>query len=233
MINNETSTGSSLDLKPGTEETGVNETDYNKVLNSAITVMKGMFKEKTMEIEQDISKFKERVDSEIKNNKETVEKIENKQIRTIETLAIFVALFTFISVEFQLFKYYQSPQAISGLTLIFLGSLLTFLTVLDFVLNINLPIIKTKKIPGYLESMVDKVRKTIGTEETIEFSWFKSSSWGPAIKIKYMPLISLWFIFIMSGTLLFICSNQNSKLNSYPENNSSVKIENNTFIPKN
>lgn len=59
-------------------------------------------------------------------------KIENQKLTIIETLGIFVALFTFISIDFQVFKSYRNPFAISGLTLILLGSVAFIISVFDF-----------------------------------------------------------------------------------------------------
>ena len=50
-------------------------------------------------------------------------------------MGIFVALFTFISIEFQVFRSYRDPHAISGLTLIFLGAIFLFLVIFDYLLN--------------------------------------------------------------------------------------------------
>lgn len=50
-------------------------------------------------------------------------KIEESKIKTIETLGIFVALFTFIGVEFQVFKSFTGWEAAASLTFILLGAL--------------------------------------------------------------------------------------------------------------
>lgn len=78
------------------------------------------------------------IETHLNDIKTDVEKsLENKQIKIIEGLGIFVALFTFISVEFQVFKIYTHPYSIIGITFIFLGSLLILISVLDFLLNFN------------------------------------------------------------------------------------------------
>lgn len=79
-----------------------------------------------------------RIENDLNYIKTDVEKsLENKQIKIIEGLGIFVALFTFISIEFQIFKIYTHPYSIIGITFIFLGSLLILISVLDFLLNLN------------------------------------------------------------------------------------------------
>jgi hypothetical protein len=57
--------------------------------------------------------------------------IDNQKLTIIEALGIFVALFTFISIDFQVFRSYRDYHAISGLTLIFLGSISLFIIVFD------------------------------------------------------------------------------------------------------
>jgi len=80
------------------------------------------------------------------------QKIDSSRIKIIETLGIFVALFTFVSVEFQMFRIFHTPSSIGGLTLILLGSLISFLLVLDFVINSS-DNIKTKFYPMVIFSV--------------------------------------------------------------------------------
>jgi len=85
-------------------------------------------------------KFREISEETIREYAEPVfkklkEEIEKSKLKIIETLGIFVALFTFISVEFQTFRIYQDPKEISGLTLILLGALLFFILIFDLILN--------------------------------------------------------------------------------------------------
>lgn len=58
------------------------------------------------------------------------QKIEERDRHTIETIGIFVALFTFISIEFQLFRSLTSVAAVFGLTLVIFGALLAFVLLL-------------------------------------------------------------------------------------------------------
>ncbi len=133
-------------------------------------------------------------------------KIEGSKLKVVETLGIFVALFTFISIEFQVFRSYENTIAISGLTLIILGSLTFFVIILDFVLNVNLSFLKTKKKSGLIESSLITMRNIMGVEETVEFYWFKPSTWGQTVRIKTLPLISLSILLIFIGVFLFVRS---------------------------
>lgn len=88
----------------------------------------------------------------LKNLKKELKiEIENSKLSTVETLGIFVALFTFVSIEFQVFRSYRDYQAISGLTLIFLGSIFLFLIFFDYLIiqtkniNENINLRKNKK----------------------------------------------------------------------------------------
>lgn len=77
--------------------------------------------------------FKIKIDNAIKETeKDLNKKIDNSKLTVIESLGIFVALFTFISVEFQVFRSYRNAFAISGLSLILLGSISFLLIIFDF-----------------------------------------------------------------------------------------------------
>lgn len=77
----------------------------------------------------EIDKYESRIEK-IKDGLD--KKIDDSKIRVIETLGIFVALFTFVSIDFQVFKSYKDPLTISGLILILLGSLSMFIVLLDY-----------------------------------------------------------------------------------------------------
>lgn len=80
--------------------------------------------------------FKTVVNDVVRNTEEKLrDKIDDSKLKTIETLGIFVALFTFVSVEFQIFRIFHTPASIGGLTAILLGSLLFFSIILDYVLD--------------------------------------------------------------------------------------------------
>ena len=62
-------------------------------------------------------------------------KADERQIKSIEVLAIFVAIFTFISIDMQVFKSDISVLSAMGISLITLGSLLLFILVLRWIIN--------------------------------------------------------------------------------------------------
>jgi len=55
--------------------------------------------------------------------------------KNVEILAIFVALFTFISIDMQVFKFDISMLSAIGITLLTLGSLLFFILILHWIIN--------------------------------------------------------------------------------------------------
>lgn len=175
-------------------------------------------KDETKDAQKNIDKLEGRIER-------SIDKADEKQIKIIETLGIFVALFTFVSIEFQLFNKYQNPQAIAGLTLILLGSLLTFITALDFVLNFDkLKVKKTKTISGSISSAFRAARAISGYSEEIEFNWFKPATWGDAVKIKTIPLIILWTIFIVTGVILFSLSTSDNTADTKDKNAISISV---------
>lgn len=70
---------------------------------------------------------------EIRNSvAESRKQIENQKLTIIETLGIFVALFTFVSVDFQVFKSYRNPFAVAGLSMLLLGAISFLVIIFDF-----------------------------------------------------------------------------------------------------
>lgn len=78
------------------------------------------------------SRFEEKINNFEIQIEKINNRIENQKLTIIETIGIFVALFTFISIDFQVFKSYRNPFAISGLSLILLGSISFLLILFDF-----------------------------------------------------------------------------------------------------
>lgn len=128
-----------IEIESGKTDSLSNQTiDLDKKINEQITE-KFIFLKK---LQDDFTKLKQKTEVDLKKYKREIEdnkhnledKIENGRLSTIESLGIFVALFTFISIEFQVFRSYRNPFAISGLTLIFIGSIFLFLVVLDYLI---------------------------------------------------------------------------------------------------
>ncbi len=87
------------------------------------------------DIEEDFKKKSEKIKDEIKTSEDRLnKKIDDSKLKIIETLGIFVALFTFVSIDFQVFRAYKNPWSIGGLILILLGSLTMFLILLDYLI---------------------------------------------------------------------------------------------------
>jgi tetrahydromethanopterin S-methyltransferase subunit B len=130
-------------------------------------------------------------------------KIDDSKTRVIETLGIFVALFTFISVEFQALRSLQDTADIAGITLIFLGGLLLFVTVLDLILNVNLQFFKRKSVKG--AGTLRRLGEVIsGRGEIVPLKWTDPNTWGEAMKFKILPLIFVEAVLIVGGVYLLI-----------------------------
>ncbi len=82
------------------------------------------------------------------------EKITEFKIKTIEILAIFVALFTFVSVDIQIFKSEISFYTAIGFSLIMLGSLLLFILTLYVFIDLSAHQNKSKLIVGFIFMVV-------------------------------------------------------------------------------
>lgn len=101
--------------------------------------------------------IKEKIQGTVDDVKKELEnKIESSKLTIIETLGIFVALFTFISIDFQVFRFYRDPRAISGLVLIFLGSIFLFIIFFDFFILRNQT---HSKVGGVYNDKFDSIYK--------------------------------------------------------------------------
>lgn len=70
-----------------------------------------------------------------RRTRDTARNTEHVKSQVFNSLAIFVALFTFISIEFQLFKTQTDWNIAFVITLIFSGMLLNFVLVFDYLIN--------------------------------------------------------------------------------------------------
>ena len=81
--------------------------------------------------ESQLKEVTEKYEKKIEAHQDKLEsKIEDSKLKIIETLGIFVALFTFISVETQILRSEVSLLAATGFSLIILGGLFLFLIIL-------------------------------------------------------------------------------------------------------
>jgi len=74
------------------------------------------FNQRVSELESDLDKFKDQLDEQ--------------RVQFVETLAVFVALFTFVSVDIQVFKSNISTLSAAGFTLIMFSALISFVFIL-------------------------------------------------------------------------------------------------------
>lgn len=81
----------------------------------------------------DSLEFKDKIEKNIEKRFDKLDdKIENSKLKTIETLGIFIGLFTFISVEFQIFRRDFDLAEAAGLSMIILGGMLLFINFMHF-----------------------------------------------------------------------------------------------------
>lgn len=145
------------------------------------------------ELKKDISKIQEEYkkkfekfqQDENKMRDEIEKQIENSKLSVIEVIGVFVALFTFISTEFQVFRIFREPMAIAGLSLILLGAISFLVILFDFY------ILQARAIKNGAKTYSD------------EGKYWK----GLIIRVKENPartsLFILTFAFIVLGVVLF------------------------------
>lgn len=134
-------------------------------------------------------------------------KIENQKLTIIETLGIFVALFTFISIDFQVFRSYRNPYAVGGLSLMLLGAISFLLVIFDFYI-LQARAIKNDsnnkyKNDGFFSSIKERYKN------------------NPVGIITRIMLFICSLIFIVVGLLLFC----NSHVEKFEDEKDQVKNE--------
>jgi len=107
--------------------------------NNQPTKSQALFDQKTLaEIKETANDYvKEKAQEIIEET--TKNSINEFQAKIIEILAIFVALFTFVSVDIQIFKSEVSFLSATGTSLITLGALIFFIFILNLISNPNKP----------------------------------------------------------------------------------------------
>ncbi len=114
-IDNKDSSSKARSKSSSASQTSFGASEITSLINDQITPLKiGLKEELENTFRQDINEYKAKI---------------------IEVLAIFVALFTFVSVDIQVFKTDISTLAAMGFTLIMLGGLLLFIIVLFYTFN--------------------------------------------------------------------------------------------------
>lgn len=109
---------------------------YDKLYSLLRSTELKKLNEELIEVKSQLIKATKSSSLKIKKVEETVTKnITESKLTVIETLAIFVALFTFISIEFQIFRSFTSWQAGASLSFIILGALIFFVVTMDFLLH--------------------------------------------------------------------------------------------------
>ncbi|MCK5285968.1 MAG: hypothetical protein KAJ58_01950 [Candidatus Pacebacteria bacterium] len=115
---------------------------YKKTLLDSIYSQKGLNntlklykKETDTKLSQIKEETKEKIDNSVNDLKEEIaeqiDKIQETKDQNIETLGIFVSLFTFISFSVQIFKSESSPFFVLGIISFILGALVLFIFILN------------------------------------------------------------------------------------------------------
>jgi len=119
-------------------ETGVSgPKDYRQILKDTAKDIQAI-NQKQQYIDNQLKTFEKKNKGKIKTLENRINRLEDKQINIIETLAIFAALFTFVSIEFQIFHSQFSLRETAGLSLIIFGGLIFFISAIDFFLKLDL-----------------------------------------------------------------------------------------------
>lgn len=89
-------------------------------------------------------------------------KLEEQQSRSIETLGIFISIFTFISAQVQILSSDVHVTAASGLTLILLGGLIMFILLINYVIRTKLKFSNEPITENTITSTISNALSAIG-----------------------------------------------------------------------
>lgn len=135
--------------------TGQPEAITQEVLDDFFTKKaKGLF-EATTNLDKKIEELKSQIPNLDDRIRRVEDRIDDTRTNIIETIGILIGLFTFISIEFQIFKSNFSLQEAGGLTMIILGGMLLFIATIDFFIKLDLPLFK-KELNKEIKTVVDK-----------------------------------------------------------------------------
>lgn len=123
------------------------------------------------DLANDYDAFKKDVTAEVRRGLEQIERVkqitqesfDRQKISVIESLSVFVALFTFVSIEFQLFRTATSWLIVTAFTLLFLGGLLLFCGVVEKIMSWDDTPNRIDKFFKTKEGMVIKFIKLLTT----------------------------------------------------------------------
>lgn len=142
--------GGSFNLQAGSYNPEDFVSNESKTLTESQTTKQDDLEVLQREMSDNLNDFKKKQDDNIESIKKAqedrIKSLEDRQnsfekdqlIKIIQILALFIALFTFTSLEFQLFRntdlnLYQTL----GLSFIFLGSLLSFVLILNYLISMD------------------------------------------------------------------------------------------------
>jgi len=207
-------------------ETGksLDPTDYIAILEAAASKA---INEGEKYIDNKLETFEKNEGDKIKTLENRINRLEDKQINIIETLAIFAALFTFVSIEFQIFHSQFSLRETAGLSLIIFGGLIFFISAIDFFLKLDLLSYKKETIPPS-DSSVSSSSERFQSKTKITIG-------GPGFQIR-IAFFLLGIICIGVGVWLFatnkiITPSQDFKIENH---GSSIQIQGNSIqLPAN
>lgn len=103
-----------------------------RVIDDRVQKAKDITDKKIRELEEKVQTVEQEL---TEKTDEKIAEIDSQQIDQVQTLSIFVAFFTFVSVEFGILRAVPNPMNATGFTLILLGGLVFFVLVVDEVLN--------------------------------------------------------------------------------------------------
>lgn len=206
-----------LKAKPKSSSSQIDETKMSKELiedyQKRYKQIENQFGELRSYIQRekkDLSEFKEKLE----------DRLEDQKIKVIEVLGVFISIFTFISVDIQIFKENRNAFILVGFVLVLLSALMAF--------NLLLKVLSGREIEFTKIRTTDMIAETIARatlQRTDEYKpkLFKVSTWtnGYAVVVLTIVFLITGFISIIIGTII---EGKDLPLNVSPDKEINVNI---------
>ncbi|GEM_PF-3709137 len=116
----------------GSEKITYDTEAIDKELNDKINAANKRFDSIVASTEAELRSVRKTVNDQLK---EVTKQIDESKNRVVETLALFAALFTFLSLQVQIFKDERDPDIVIGIVLITGGLITFFVLILDLMIK--------------------------------------------------------------------------------------------------
>lgn len=183
----------------------ISQSDLEKAKEQIMSELRVEIEKATKETEQTqtkISELSDHVKEQVHDAKERVDKVvEEQKGRLIEIIGVFISIFTFISVDIQIFRENRHAFVLIGFILVLAATLIVFNLVLKVLLENRIEFMTVKTKGGVGENLLRVSEELVGKEVRSFPSLKDFPNWpgGFNISVICIALFVLGFVSIFIG----------------------------------